>query len=158
MSKKNEKRICWNCDGDVPLHRSHCLYCGVDLMHPPSAKEVNSKELGSPFQSSPISQEPLPKSPYSDLFSQDISVTEEEWKDALDKEASKEEEKKTSSTTREFVALSLFLPGIVFFLFGLLLLFFARDGVLTLSWNRSLSLFYFLGSIPLVYLGWRALK
>ncbi|MFZ0565955.1 MAG: hypothetical protein WAM28_07210 [Chlamydiales bacterium] len=157
MSKKNEKRICWNCDGDVPLHRSHCIYCGVDLTQSSSAKEDHSTELGSPFQSVP-SKGPFPQSPYSDLFSKEMSVTKEEWDEALDEETSKEEEKTPSSTTRELVAFSLFLPGIVFFLFGLLLLLFSRDGVLTLTWNQSLGLFYFMGATPLLYLGWRALK
>ncbi|MCH9611122.1 MAG: hypothetical protein S4CHLAM81_15040 [Chlamydiales bacterium] len=84
-----------------------------------------------------------------------MAVSDQEWNDALEEEV-KEEAAPTSS--REMVALLLLLPGIVFFLFGMLLLLFAKEGMLTLHWKQSLAFFYFLASLPLLYLGWRATR
>lgn len=158
MTKKNDKRLCWNCDGNVSHHFSQCPYCGVDLNHPP-AEEENPFNQGfaSPFQSSgdPV----VPQPPYARSQHQDFSVSEEEWKKSLNEEKTPQQEEDASPTTKkEMVALLLLLPGVVFFLFGLALVFFSHDGMLTLKWNQHFAYFYFLGAVPLLYLGWRALR
>lgn len=157
MNKKSEKRLCWNCEGDISLHLSQCPYCGVDCRFAPKSEEEDplKEEYGSPFQRAP-QQESLPQSPYSNLFSQDVSVSQEEWNNSLDKERSEEEEKTSQLPKRDATALFLLLPGIVLFLFALILVLFSYEGTLILQWDQKLSLFYFLGSIPLLYLGWRA--
>ena len=32
MNKKNEKRLCWNCHGEVSFRLEQCPYCGVDFV------------------------------------------------------------------------------------------------------------------------------
>ena len=141
--KKNEKRLCWNCDGDVSLHLEQCPFCGVDLNSPQSKKETY-QGLGSPFQ----------KAPKDSLLPEDnFMVTDEEWRQALD---DKKEEDPVSTSRREVIALLLLLPGIVFGLFGFLLLLFSDEGMLTLHWKQNMAYFYFLGAVPLIFLGWRA--
>lgn len=155
MTKKNDKRLCWNCDGSVSHHLSQCPYCGVDLTAP-----QEQKDFTNPFQSATV-DETIPQPPYSNVFSKDLSTNEEEWNSAVTEEreiAKKEEADVASTTKREMVALLLLLPGVVFFLFGLALLLFSSEGVLTLAWNQSFAYFYFLGAVPLLYLGWRALR
>ncbi len=162
MTKKNDKRLCWNCDGSVALHLTQCPYCGVNLSKEPENMPYN--EFASPFQShgpSPGSHEGIPSPPYANLFNKDMSVSEEEWDTALGEEGEplKTEEEDISTTTRrEMIALLLLLPGVVFALFGLALLLFSSEGVLTLKWNQSFAYFYFMGAIPLLFLGWRALR
>lgn len=138
--KKNEKRICWSCDGDVSLHLADCPYCGANLQStnggPP---KLARKELGDPFQKAPEGVA--------------TCITEEDWEDALD--TTEEEKSPQVKTQRELIALLLLLPGIVFCLFGLLLLFFSKEGTLTLHWNKHIAYFYFLGAIPMIFLGWR---
>lgn len=139
MNKKNDKRLCWNCDGSVSLHFSQCPYCGSDLNTPP-------QESGQ-----------VPKSPYGNqLFSKGFTVSDEEWDHALEKESEKEEG--IHASKRDVIALLLLLPGVVFLLFGMALFFFSSGGTLTLEWNQNLAYFYFVGAIPLLFLGWRALK
>jgi hypothetical protein len=158
MSKKNDKRLCWNCEGNVSHHLSQCPYCGVDLTQPKEREESNVFQgFGSPFQSAP--DQNIPQPPYARTQTKDFIVTEEEWNTTLNqgKEESKEED--TAPTTkREIIAFLLIMPGIVFFLFALALIFFSNKGVLTLQWNQNVAYFYFLGAIPLIYLGWRALR
>lgn len=141
--KKNEKRLCWNCDGDTAFHLEQCPFCGVDL-NSPQDKKAPYQGLGSPFQ----------KAPEDSLLQQDhLMVTDEEWKEALDE---KSEQEHVPTSRRELIALLLLLPGIVFCLFGFLLLLFSNEGILALHWNQNMAYFYFLGAVPLIFLGWRA--
>lgn len=145
MNKKNEKKLCWNCEGSVSLHLEQCPYCGVEVNQIPE-----NPPFASPFQTVQNSNA-TPKPPY-----QNFDVSHEEWNNAL--EAGEEEQEVYHSTKKEMIALLLLLPGIVFFLFGFMLIFFSSDGILTLHWNQSFAYFYFLGAVPLLYLGWRALR
>ncbi|MCC5831966.1 MAG: hypothetical protein JJU12_02865 [Chlamydiales bacterium] len=163
MTKKNDKRLCWNCDGSVSIHLAQCPYCGVDLSQ--TREQSGEKDLfqgfTNPFQnSSPVDQS-IPKPPFACVFNQELTVSEDEWNQSFKEEAEeskKEEEKLSITTKREMIALLLLLPGVVFFLFGLTLFLFSSDGVLTLEWNQSFAYFYFLGAVPLLFLGWRALR
>lgn len=171
MGKKNHKKLCWNCDGSVGVHLNQCPYCGIDLtkksdslerssfsFQEPAPSTFSSSEnpLGHPFQRA-YQEEAIPKSPYGNL-----SVTQEEWNQALegDSASQKNEEEGSSSHTDKngMIALLLLLPGVVFFLFGLILILFSNNGVLTLQWNQSFAYFYFLGALPLLILGWKALS
>lgn len=163
MNKKNDKRLCWNCDGSVPHHLGQCPYCGVDLTHVEKERSDNAHFSGfsSPYQAARVdspAKQSIPTPPFSGAFSQD--VTEEEWNAALgeEEEVTQKEEELTLSSRREMIALLLLLPGVVFFLFGLALLLFSSKGVLTLEWNQNFAYFYFLGAVPLLFLGWRALR
>lgn len=137
MNKKNDKRLCWNCDGYVEFQLAQCPYCSVALTAPEAPL--------------PAIQE-APASPYGD-----ISVSPEEWKAAMSKseETSEAEESKTKNETLAFLML---LPGVVFLLFGLALMVCAKDGILMLEWRESFAYFYILGAVPLLLLGWRTLR
>ncbi len=153
MTKKNEKRLCWNCDGSVSQHLEQCPYCGVDVTQIPE-----NPPFASPFQASPQIGS-TPKPPYNN--SQNFDVSRDEWNRAIEEGAPGEEEEEeliSHSSRKEMIALLLLLPGIVFFLFGLVLMLFASEGKLTLQWNQSFAYFYFLGAVPLLLLGWRALR
>ncbi len=160
MSKKNDKRLCWNCDGSVSLHLTQCPYCGVDLTRDSGEKgeKASFSSFASPFQSAPTAVDAsIPKPPFSNIS----AVSEDEWNHALGEEGEaveSEEEVGFSTTRREMIALLLLLPGVVFFLFGLALFLFSSDGVLTLKWSQSFAYYYFIGAIPLLFLGWRALR
>lgn len=155
MNKKNDKRLCWNCDGDVSRNLSRCPYCGVDLSSPQPSAETPTKFV-SPFQKA-YQDESVPKPPYQ---TQDFSVTKDEWNRALEGGEDEGEAEQPHEPTRrkEIIALLLLIPGVVFLLFGLALTFFSHEGTLTLQWNQSFAAFYYLGAIPLLILGWRALR
>ncbi len=147
MNKKNEKRLCWNCDGSVSLHLNQCPYCGVDLTSPGGLDEETYKNhFASPFQTSLFDESP-PPSPFG---------VEEQT--LIEESVVAEEEDLSPTTRKEIIALLLFLPGIIFMLFGAALLLFSSDGMLTLRWKESFAYFYFIGSAPLLYLGYRALR
>lgn len=134
--KKNETRLCWSCEADVSFNEAKCPFCGVDLEAISSSPEKTPEKEPMKVVSDPA-----------------FSVTKEEWNVALEKEVEKPEPLKN-----EMISLLLLLPGVVFFLFGLALLFFAEGGVLHLKWKADFAYFYFIGSLPLLFLGWRLLK
>ena len=127
MGKKEDKRLCWNCDGNVTFDLSQCPYCGVTLE---SVEESNP--FATPFNEKSRS---MPSEPMQGR---------EEEKGAVHKKPSN--------------ALLLILPGASLALFGAFIMLFAEDGILTLSWKENLAYFYLLSGIPLLAMGWRALK
>ena len=156
--KKNDKRLCWNCEGNVSAHLEQCPYCGVDLAQP-AAQGENSLFKGygaAPFQH--LHQD-VPQPPYARGPTQNFAISEEEWNTTLHEEKeTKVEEERILTPKREMIAFLLLFPGIVFFLFGLALAFFSNDGILTLQWNQSFAYFYFFGAVPMLFLGWRAFR
>lgn len=149
MVKKDEKRLCWNCDGYVGKHLAQCPYCAVDL-HP---SDVVSP-FASQWNSHPNVQSPSPK---KSVFSQDFSVSDKEWTEALEQE--KEEEKNNpQDNKKESVAFLLLLPGFFFLLFGFALMFFSDEGIFLMQWKQNYAYFYWLASIPLLYIGWRIFR
>lgn len=54
--------------------------------------------------------------------------------------------------------LALLVPGAVFFVFSLFMLFFSNGDTLILEWDASYWFIYLLVSLPLLYLGVRLLK
>ena len=156
MVKKNDKRLCWNCDGYVHFHLERCPYCGVDLtMENKSAfKALDDAKLNDNKNLDKSFAPPYPAA------SAEFSVSDDEWENALeneDKQAASHEAQETDSKNH-LTALLLLLPGVALFLFALVLILFARDGVLHLEWKESFAYFYFLGSVPLLIMGWKALK
>lgn len=140
MGQKQDKKLCWNCDGYVHLSLEKCPYCNIDLVE--NATSAFDQKAFDP--------------PYS-TTAKELSISEDEWNKALEKG----QEQKTAAekpASKEKMALLLLLPGVVFFLFGLILFFFSKEGTLTLQWRESFAIFYLAGAAPLLFLGWRALR
>lgn len=135
MAKKNEKRLCWNCDGEMSLHLDACPYCGTHVNNPFAPTDARDSHYD-------LSNSSVPKEPES--------VKKEKIEEAKEDVA--------RSSTKEVSVFLLLVPGVLFALFGLILLLFAEGGTLTLTWNQNVSFFYLLGSIPLIYLGYRAMR
>jgi hypothetical protein len=159
MSKKNDKRLCWSCDAEVSCHLNKCPYCAADVTNP--MRESLFKQdssFASPFQTAPKESKQAASLFSSDYFPDQFTSVPEPVAMSVKEEVSEEEEVSNSSNKKEMSIFLLLLPGIVFFLFGLVLLLFSEEGVLTLSWNQNLAVFYFLASLPLMYIGWKAIN
>ena len=44
MTADQKKRLCWNCDGTVDQHMSHCTYCGAEMLRHPDDVEPVEEE------------------------------------------------------------------------------------------------------------------
>lgn len=128
--KKNQK-LCWNCEGEVDKDAIVCLFCGADL----SAEA--SIPVAPLYRAMPLAEEPRGEPPAKVLTKEAVAPTE--------------------SAPSSPVALFFLLPGAIFLLFSLLLVFFSADGVLTLQWSSRTWYLYFAASLPLFYFGYRLL-
>lgn len=121
-----KKRLCWNCEGGIEPKATHCTYCGAE-------------QTGAQSETVAAFQMPKTGEPYSAAVAETPT-----------------EQIRLEGARGLFVPLLLLLPGTMFLMFGLVLLLFSHDGFLTLRWDASYWYVYALISLPLVYLGWRA--
>jgi hypothetical protein len=144
MGKKNDKRLCWNCDGYIEFEFEKCPYCGCNLNQPPSQAHKSSLD------------ESVLNPPYP-AISKEFAVTKEEWDQALD-ESGEEKRPEEKGYRNDLVAMIMLLPGVMFILFALALFLFSSEGVLQLQWKASFAYFYLMGAIPLLVFGFRSLR
>lgn len=150
MSAVPQKKLCWNCDGNVSKEIDNCPYCGVYLHA--GQEEEGTSSWG--FSSSSKKEEiPVP------LYQ--IKT------DIADSAPSSEPEEEAASVSpasltlvqlkQDVFPLLLLMSGSVFFLFGIILLLFSQNGTLTLQWDSQYWPIFLLLSFPAIYLGWRFL-
>lgn len=142
--KTPKKKLCWNCEGRVTLTEEYCPFCGVYLS-PSTLPEGadHQQHLAPPYK---LVEDP------SENNLDDANDTD---KDDQKLEISEEQEESFKNTLLTIFCL---LGGVIFFLFGLVLLLFSQQGVFTLQWKASYWIFYLLVSLPLLLIGWNKLK
>jgi len=144
--KNAKKKLCWNCEGAVSVNADACPYCGVaalsDTILAFHEQQKTEQQKGS--QQASFSEIPPP------LFSKE----EEENVEVIASSTVKEFDDKSYDETKHVVFSLLFLLGaMVLLLFGVLLVLFSQQGLLTLSWNGDYWFMYVFLSIPLFALG-----
>lgn len=163
MSKKNDTRLCWNCHGDVSYHLDQCPYCGVSIGAKEESYEEQSSIPAPPYASEEqnLFENPSKKQSEYRLEEEEDSnpyeLTQEEWNEALSAEQSQEtpEHKKTKGSfeSKQLLPIGLIFVGTLLVLFGLIIVFFAKDQILELSWSKK-SAFLYLGlGVPFSLLG-----
>ncbi len=155
MSTQPKKKLCWNCEGRVSLKDENCPYCGVYLSPLGSDEDSESKEtlFSPPYRVEEADQDErkVPVAPYAAEQSHSPTRTQEAIKPSS-------ELAKTPFLTSEMqsivLPIILLLSGSVFFIFGVALMLFSQNGVLTLQWNSDYWYLFFIFSLPMLYLGW----
>lgn len=141
-------KLCWNCEGNVPLSVDDCPYCGVQIEDVKLYGEsVQKREFQSVKEENAVSDSPF------GLYVREPAQESRE-------EPSEQEQEMLSvfeDMKRILLPLLLLLSGSLFFTFGLSLYLFSEEGVMTLRWSDSYWPFYFgLGCLTLI-LGGRSL-
>jgi hypothetical protein len=150
MSALPQKKLCWNCEGNVAREIDNCPYCGVYLqavegqedesLWSPSyrfPKEDHDKNIPAPlYQSSKV--EPVPQIKEEESIQHSPVI----WK----------------QIQTDVLPLLLLMSGSIFFLFGTILLLFAYPGTLTLQWKGEYSFYFLFLSLPALYFGWKWLQ
>lgn len=157
MATKIKKKLCWNCEGRVGFDEEHCPFCGVYLS-PTVTNDHDDDDDGYDDEQSPrspydvgghSSEDDVPPSPFDEQEHHSHTGDEAPAKTVL---ASNEELRKV------ITPMGLLLAGSIFFLFGLVLLLFAKDGKFTLQWNSEYWYIYFVASLGMLFWGWRSLQ
>lgn len=154
MKATPKKRLCWNCEGNVPVNLENCPYCSVYLSTP-SAEEAKEEEdeHTPPYRLvSSADDQKVPASPFSALESADPKEENQAKADPAEAAATMNEMKVIA------LPLVLLLAGSICFLFSLLMLLFSEGGLLTLQWNGSFWYIYLLIALPMLYFGWHSLQ
>jgi hypothetical protein len=149
MNKNPKKKLCWNCEGNVSVVEETCPYCGVSIV--PASLDNPSTRFSPPYNPSSVHEGAIPRSPYAPQEDKESGNSEKLPAEVEENEESLEEFKKV------LISVCLLLAGSVFFLFGLALALFSRDGLLILQWNGNLWYIYTGLSLAMLLLGWRAL-
>lgn len=145
MSALPQKKMCWNCEGNVDRNQDNCSYCGVYL-HP-------TDEDLSPSKKSPS------KTSLFDIQNDSQTTSEIHEKVIPSKKTDCDFQSANLVDLIEYLKKELFpllflMLGSVFFLFGAVLFLFSQEGVLTLQWKERSALYFLLFSIPLITFGW----
>lgn len=160
MTTETKKKLCWNCEGRVACNEEHCPYCGVYLSPALCSREGSEDddeeyreepERGSPHH---LGRERVPGGRRPSTFDE-----EDEGEGSYEEEEEVRTAVLTSGEVRKMAApMGMLLSGSIFFLFGLALLLFSREGVLTLQWDGEYWYIYLGLSLILLFLGWRSLQ
>ncbi len=150
MSAVPQKKLCWNCEGNISREIDNCPYCGVylhlaeleeDSHWNPSYSTSKTEEIPTPIyqvQEEPNEKEPEePSSKPHEVFACAYLFTQ---------------------LKRDVFPTLFLMMGSVFFLFGVMLLLFTQNGTLTLQWQGYYGYYFLLFAIPLVGFGWRFLQ
>lgn len=151
MATKVKKKLCWNCDGEVSWQQENCPYCAVYLN--PNGEESANELFDPPYNLEEPEEESVPPpSPYTTTTVENVASAS--IPNDVQKPLEKNEDIKSA-----FLPLTLLLSGIVFLFFGMALMFFSRNGVLTLRWDGTYWFVYvFLGAALLTYGGYIVAK
>ena len=161
MNPIRNNKLCWNCEGSVHPHAIHCPYCGVSLTtREPAETESIARSYAINTPRGHTGGD-IPAPPYNLPQGRHESgardVHKEEWREAIAEEENTSGGFLTSFLAEPLMPIVLLLPGIVLFLFGLMLVAFSSQGVLTLEWSAKYWFVYLLLAAPLLYFGWRIL-
>lgn len=158
---KSHQKMCWNCDGHVHVYEMQCPYCGADLTkHEETEKEYIEEEFSEPTteefeERKTLVEEPEEEDPpFQSLIEDEERLDLQEEEEAWEKSPKSKEE---PDLDNPLASLILLLPGSLFFIFGLSLFLFSKEGFLTFHFRAKYWFVYLLGSWPLLYLGWRSL-
>lgn len=152
MTKSAKKRLCWNCEGSVSIAAETCPFCGVSVI--PASLDSPVQNFAPSYRPGATQENTIPRSPY---VSNEDKITPEEKEGQRNLKELEDSEISLDNFKSSLIAVVLLLTGSVFFLFGLALVLFSHNNVLTLQWDGSFWFIYSGLSIPLLFLGWRAL-
>jgi len=147
QKEKGKSKLCWNCEGRVPIEIEQCPYCGVSVQ----PLMVPGADLLAPPYARAQAEEAIPDAPYQTDESQEA-----------DGDSQESTEKRTSpwrlrEARRFILPLIALQTGVVFSFFSIALLLFSQKGVLTLQWRGDIWYLYLLVALPLLIVGFISL-
>jgi hypothetical protein len=146
MSATQKKKLCWNCEGRVPLDSENCPYCAVYLGPAPNDKDARSV-LAPPYKiiETEDHEEVVPEPPF--VPSKENSENER-LPSLVDS---------NPNITQVILPLALLSGGALFSLFGFILFLFSEKGMLNLKWNGEYWYLYLIFAFPMLIFGWKSL-
>jgi hypothetical protein len=145
MSAVPKKKLCWNCEGNVSNTIDNCPYCGVYL---------HSNELDEDYSSWNPSYRPSSKTEEIPSPLYQGNHKEEEREEQEEQLKGSDWDQIFGQLKKDIFPIFFLMAGSVFFLFGIILLLFSKDGHLTLQWESHTGYYFLAFAIPAAILGW----
>lgn len=155
MEKKDKKKLCTQCEGNIPYHLKHCPFCGFEQQVKNNLTEQANEDINSSLSSlynPPYLSQSIGEVRKESYLQSSISSLDQN----NDKDSYGSVENKLAK--KELIVILLLSIGGQFMMLGLMLLLFAVDGYVTLQWKSKYWYFYCLFSIPFLLLGLKSLK
>jgi len=143
MKATGKKKLCWNCEGSVAAELENCPFCGVYLSPLQSHQSSSSPRAPYAMEESEEERE-IPQAPYANPSHEESATLAIASPEMVDQ-------------SPLFIPLLMLLAGSVFLLFGIVLVLFSEQGVLTLQWNSTWWYAYILLALPMLAFGWKSL-
>lgn len=160
MNTDTHKKLCRNCDGYVHVYEVKCPYCGAAISDFPEEKaeqDVAQNTLSEAIhkQNEDLVSDNSFQPPYQN-YAQSYGLEQNE---IPPKQGVKLDpmQKDISDVENPLASLLLLIPGSVLFLLGLTVALFSTDGILTFQFRSKFWFVYLIGSLPLLYLGYKSL-
>jgi hypothetical protein len=161
MSAVPQKKLCWNCDGNIPREVDNCPYCRVylhateleeDSSWNPTYRFSKTEEIPSPLYQAQSEYEEAREQEDTLSLVQNNTGQRDQTEDVLMWSVT------FAQLKRDVFPLLFLMMGSVFFLFGVVLLLFSQNGTLTLQWQGSDAFYFLLFALPLIGFGWKFLQ
>lgn len=153
MVNQLKTKLCWNCEGRVGYKEEHCQFCGVYLsptsIYGQTIEEEEDYSSPSHHIEDSLEDKPFTAHPYEEKKDQNYQRSSEEKTLSLIP---------SSEFRHLLLTLGLLLFGSAFFLFGITLFLFSKDGSFILKWEGEYWFYYLILSVGLLFLGWKSLK
>ncbi|MCH9631925.1 MAG: hypothetical protein S4CHLAM6_02470 [Chlamydiae bacterium] len=156
MNTDTHKKLCRNCDGYVHVYEMKCPYCGAAISDFPEESPEPELAQGSLSDTMQKQNEDLISDNSFQPPYQNYGL--EQGGAALQQPSKLDSgEKDSADVENPLASLLLLIPGSVLFLLGLTVALFSTDGVLTFQFKSKFWFVYLVGSLPLLYLGYKSL-
>jgi len=162
LSTDNQKQ-CSRCEEFIHPQSTSCPYCGTDLSSNKVVRPASSTPFSAPLTPlAPPEQPAIPRSPYNPSPTTSTPSTTTDSTTTSSTTLPPPVEKRPASpydySIRTILTpLLLLLSGTVFFLFGLVLSLYSKEGVFTLHWKSAYWPLYLAVAASSLFYGWRAL-
>jgi hypothetical protein len=157
VEKKKREKLCPNCDGEMDIHVIVCPFCGYD-MSLEEEKVFKTSSYSEPTMKRTFTEDPI-TSLYPPPYQPKVYTSQEESSDRA-KEAVLGSEPPLAvegNSAKFFMPIILFSVGVNLCFLALFMLIFSKDGELFLRWNSGLWILFLLGSLVMLFFGYRGL-
>lgn len=162
MKTKKRQKLCYNCEGEVDLDVIVCPFCAADLrvekpevQRPTYDPNLHTKNLNTQQSLYPPHYSPRVDTD-EETFQEELQDEEEEPQYPQEEEAiGSSEDWESKSTFGPMILLTL---GMQLLLFGVFMLFFSHNGVITFQLDARLWFFYILAAVPLLIFGYKSIS
>jgi hypothetical protein len=129
-SSRNREKLCWNCQGSIPLSSAECKFCGSQVDFDQSNSSQSAVKKGEPQD---------PTHPFHFLYQQQLpeNIPPEEPPAEIEESNTNSNSSFLDQQPRVSIYLLAVLAGSSLIFFSAILILYGHEGVLFLQWSTA---------------------